>query len=488
MRQSIPSSQRRFDLPSIKDVSLNYNCRDEMIPILRALQHIYCQPELRDRLLQLVQRDVNAHTRSDRGRPGLSYWQVLVLAAVRLGGNLDYDKLQDLAENHRNLRALLGIGSWDDRTSLDWRRIRENVCLLRPETITAISEAIVAEGHRLAPEAVQKVRADAFVVETCIHYPTEASLLSDGLRKILERAVPMAEGRGLAGWRQHAHLQKRGKRLVRRIGRVAAGRSSHREKRLKALYEKLLRLVDGVVRRARNLLAELGFPAPSEAEDLFGPPSLSAFIVRTERVARTARRRVLQGERVPNSEKLFSLFEPHTQLYRRGKAGEPVQFGRLVLLYEDRAGFVVQHAVLGREETERDVVVAETRRMQQTLGGRVERLSLDRGFHSPRIQRELAQIVPTVCLPKLGARQEAEQRASASEEFLEGVQSHPGVESAIGALQSGNGLARCRDRQELGLERYVALAVLGRNLQTLGRLLIAREDPLSEAAYSRRAA
>jgi len=122
------------------------------------------------------------------------------------------------------------------------------------------------------------------------------------------------------------------------------------------------------------------------------------------------------------------------------------------------------------------------------LGGQIERGSFDRGFHSPSNQQEVSGIVTTLCLPKPGRKQSVQQQTAASAEFHAGVQHHSGVESTIGSLQSGNGLTRCRDRSETGFERYVALGVLGRNLHTLGRLLIARDNSKSPAAQSRRAA
>ena len=117
-----------------------------------------------------------------------------------------------------------------------------------------------------------------------------------------------------------------------------------------------------------------------------------------------------------------------------------------------------------------------------------ERLSFDRGFHSPENQEELSKIVPHLCLPKPGAKQSKVQLADADDEFLDAQQNHPGVESAIGALQSGNGMQRCRDRSEIGFERYVSLAILGRNLHTLGRMLISEQAPDSAAASTRRKA
>ena len=121
MRKRI-SKQTRFDCTTVENVQLNLNCRDEIIPVLRGLQHIYCDPILRNQILNLVAEAVNRETRKDRGREGLDYWQILVLASVRLGCNLDYDKLQDLAEQHRALRHIMGIGDWDEMTNLILQR------------------------------------------------------------------------------------------------------------------------------------------------------------------------------------------------------------------------------------------------------------------------------------------------------------------------------------------------------------------------------
>ena len=160
------STQQRFDCQPVQEVKLNLNCRDEIVPILRSLQHIYSQPDLCNEILELVIRDVNNTSRDDRGREGLDYWQILVLASVRLGCNLDYDKLQDLAEQHRALRQTMGIGDWEEDINFSGRRIRDNVCLLKAETIEKISHLIVGEGHRLEPEAPKRIRVDSFVAET----------------------------------------------------------------------------------------------------------------------------------------------------------------------------------------------------------------------------------------------------------------------------------------------------------------------------------
>jgi hypothetical protein len=481
--------QQRLDCPAVDQIKLNFNCRSEIIPILRALQYIYSQPQLLKTILRLVAADVNKESDPQRGREGFEYWVILVLAAVRLGCNYDYDQLQDLAENHRQLRQIMGIGQWqEEEESFNWRRIRDNICLLDPKTIEKINHVIVDAGHTLMPEAAETVRTDSFVAGTNIHYPTESSLIRDGLRKVLSLAAELAALHGLSGWRQYKHLWKNVKRLVRKIERIAARKKPGYQEELKPLYRDLLAMAATILDRTEELRNAAGKENTAEAEPATLEAQLAVFLERTRQVCGTAYRRVLQDEKVPNKEKLFSIFEPHTQLYKRGKASQPLQFGRLVLVYEDGAGFVTHYFVLPREAHDRDVVVNETRRVQKRLKGCIKRASFDRGFHTPENQEALAKIIDQPCLPKPGAQQAAQQDKDATVAFHQARQRHPGIESAIGALQSGNGLARCRDRTERGFIRYIGLGILGRNLHVLGKLLIARESPYSKAAHSQRKA
>ena len=435
MRQGF-DAQGRLDCSSVPNVQLNLDCRDEIVPILAALKHIYSQPEVRDSILDAVAEDVNGTSSANRGRKGMDYWQILVLAAVRLGCNLDYDKLQDLAEQHRALRQIMGIGDWDQQTTFDWRRIRDNITQVRPGTI--------------------------------------------------ELSVALAAVVGMSGWRQHKHLYKKAKGLARRIDRIASRKGSGYQERLKGPYRELLGLVETITARVEKLRENVRNSALSNVEVLALDGQLKGFLERTLQVSHTARRRILQGEKVPNSEKLFSIFEPHTQLYKRGKAGQPVQFGRQVLIYEDGAGFIAQAYLMPRDADDRDVVIEQTRNLQERLNGSIQRASFDRGFHSPENQRQLDLLIPHPCLPKPGVRQAAAQQAQATVEFRRSRQRHSGIESAIHGLQSGNGMARCRDRTEQGFSRYLQLGVLGRNLHVLGKILIARQDASANASRSKR--
>ncbi len=139
-----------------------------------------------------------------------------------------------------------------------------------------------------------------------------------------------------------------------------------------------------------------------------------------------------------------------------------------------------------RDAQDADVVVEQTRIVQDRHDGQIEDASFDRGFYSHDNEKQLEEIIANLCLPKKAPREFEKQKKTASVRFREARQRHPGIESAIGALQFGNGLERCRDRTEIGFERYVALGILGRNLHVLGKLLIQQQAPNTKAAESHR--
>ena len=488
MRLACP--EQRLDCLPISEVTLNVACRDEIIPILGALQHLYGDAQLRRELLGLVGKDVNKSTSHNLGRRGMNYWEIAVLAGVRLGCNLDYDKLQDLAENHRRLRQIMGIGDWQtEEVDFDWRRIEDNLLKLRPETLKKVNDLIVRAGHALEPQAIEAVRGDTFVVETNIHYPTESSLIGDGLRKVVTLAARLAGEQGLPGWRQHEHWLDKVKKLVRHIGRVSRAKNQASKARLEAGYKELLQVADELLQRARQLAATVQLPENLSVLDLaggVGVKELLHYVDLTAKVCDTAWRRVLEGEVVPHEEKIFSIFEPHTELIKRGKQPVAIQFGHNVLVIEDAVGFVVDYRVVANGVLDQDLVVPVMKNLQKRFAGRIKSASFDRAFHTLENQKELAEIVGTPCIASKGQEKGRQQQEEGTVAFRQARQHHPGVESAIGALQGGNGLKRCRDRSKAGYERYVGLGILGRNLQTLGKLLLARSEPDCQAAKTKR--
>jgi len=480
-------TQYRFDSSPIAQVQLNLECRDELIPLLAGLQYIYTDNELRRQVVKLVANDVNNDSRRDVGRPGMDDWQVVVLAAVRLGCNYDYDKLQDQVENHCSLRRIMGFCDWDFNDGFSFRRIRDTLCLLTTDTISKLNEVIVVAGQKLHGDAAGRVRADSFVVESNVHYPTESSLIWDGVRKSMGLCTELANVLGVDGWRQAKHLGRKIKNLNQSISRISSSKSPKKKAALKSQYGEILQRTKLLLERAKTLVSTAESEPSGSSAFLLGV-ELSRWISLTEQVCNTAERRVILGEQVPNCDKLFSLFETHTQLYRRGKAKTPNQFGRLVLVFEDNAGFISHYHLMGRDASDSEVVVEQTKIAQRKHKGQIASASFDRGFHSLENEKELGKLVAEACVLPRSPGQYAEKIKNESVSFRKARRRHSGVESAIGALQSGNGLKRCRDRSEVGFDRYFGLAILGRNIHTLGKLLIRSKHEKAAAGQSKREA
>jgi len=504
MRTSFPANYE-CQQPPIQDVTFDLHPRHELTPILVALQHVYQDTQLCAQILQLIQDDVNGTSNPARGRLGLSYWEIAVLAAVRLGCNLDYDALQDLATNHRKLRLVMGVGAEpaadEQPCRYNWKRIQENVILLRPETIQKLNEAIVGAGHALEPSGPEHVRSDTFVVETNIHYPTDSSLLADGLRKVLDCAGQLQTELGtelpLPGWRELPGWYQRIKQARRRVDRACRSKKASAAKQQRKAYRALYSLTERLLAQGRDLHQRVqtylaAKPAALTARVQSVCKELDEYLTKTAKVKGYSQRRVLHGEKIAVEEKIFSMFETHTQLVNHGKQPHPIQFGHPVLVCEDSLGFIINYRVVKQQEDEAEVGMDEMKVIKQRLRQRRQRkmrtASFDRGFHSPEHHQRLQQIVPTPCIAQRGQAEMVSAAVSGSAAYQEARRMHSGVESAIGALQAGNGLKRCRDRSEVGFARYVGLAILGRNLQVLGKLLLARQDEACLAARSQRKA
>jgi transposase, IS5 family len=489
MRNFFPRNYQTQTTP-INCVAFQLHCRHELIPILVALQHIYSRTDVCQTLLQFIQQDVNKSTNASRGRTGLSYWEILVFAAVRLGCDLDYDALQDLAENHRTLRLILGVA--DDplppghSAPYKWHRLRENVCCLQPATLETISQHIVSLGHELKPAAAQQVRGDAFVVDTNIHYPTEANLLGDGLRKLLDIARAVEKVLPIEGWRQQDHWRKQLKKALRYVNRAYRSKAKNAPELRRRSYEALYDLTEELLAKGQQLKTHLATSGTAANPVLHAlQQQLHQFAAMTTQVLNYSKRRVLRDEKIANSEKLFSLFEPHTQLINRGKEPHPIQFGHSLFLVEDASGFICDYRILKNTEIEEDIVVAEMAKVKERQP-QLHSASFDSGFHTPDNQQQLAAFIPVVCIPLPGAKQAKKQAEQASTAFQEARRAHPGIEALIGVLQRANGLKRCRDRSQLGYDRYVGLAILGRNLHTLGKVLLQHQHPQCLAGTTKR--
>ena len=472
--------QMTIGATAISEIEFDIYSRHELVPILMALQHLYVnRRSCIEEICSLIKDDVIKDQNEKLGCTGLSYWETLVLAAARLGSDLDLDQLQDLADNHQKLRQMLQLGQFDVKR-YPRSTIHDNLTKLSAETIDKISQIVVGEGHRFRPNAVSKVRGDTFLVQKNIHYPTDANLLFDGIRKTIELSVKLAQDHGIVGWRQHDYLLRKIKRTKRRIEKVARSKQKNRDTKLKKFYKELLDRISNIVERSLNTIST--FYAiknqSNEPVSVFWTRVISElqyFIAGTEYMYELAKRRVLQDEKIPNPEKVFSLFEPDTELINRGKMPHPIEFGHRVLVMQDSAGFIVHSQVLGIGVTDEKVLVDVMKKLQERFIGKISFASFDKGFWTPDNLAELSKTVRVACLPKKGKRSTADAEREGSKAFGRARKWHAGIESAIHALGSGNGLIVCRDKGVDGYNRYVALAVLGRNLHNLGNILIERE-------------
>jgi len=477
MREKI-KKQMTFGMTPIKSIEFNIYSRHEIIPILVALQHCYVfEKQIIHKCLNLIHQDIISNQSENLGCAGLTYWEILVLASVRLGCKLDYDALQDLADNHIKLRQMLKVDDKFDEKNFPRSTIHDNLSLLTEKTLNEISNLIIGVGHRFIPEAIKQLRGDSFVTKKDIHYPTDSNLPFDGIRKIIDLSVKISSEHGILGWRQHSYLLKKLKKIKRSIEKVARSRAKGREAQLLALYEKLIKEIRRLINRSLDTIKTFQDMKRASKEKISRywdgvVSNLFFFIAGTEYVCDLAERRMIKGENIPNSEKVFSLFEPDTELINRGKKPYPYEFGHRVLIIEDSAGLIVHSHVMGMGVTDEKVLVDVMQKLQKQYNDKIISASFDKGFWSPENLKKLSEIVDIPCLPKKGKRSGIDAEREGSKEFGTSRKRHPGVESAIHALMAGNGLDKCKDRGYDGYKRYVALGVLGRNLHTLGRILI----------------
>ena len=483
MRQVI-DPQLQFGEQDISAIRLDAKSRDDIPQLLRGLQHIYVTAELRAQVFAILAEvlapsgDDAGTVSPDTGRPGMAQWKILVLGTLRLGLNADYDRICELANQHTTIRQMLGHSGWAEAGEYNLQTLKDNLRLFTPEILDRINQVVVRAGHQLvkkSPDDRLAARCDSFVVETDVHYPTDCNLLFDAVRKAVETCAELCAAEGLSEWRQSAYNIRQLKRAYRRVQQLKRSSAKDPEKRaarqaeIAEAHRDYLALAEQFLQRARNTRARL-FTIHRLPAALLG--ALDDYMAHGERQCDQIRRRVLLGERIPHAEKAFSIFEPHTEWISKGKAGVPVELGLRVAVVEDQHRFILHHQVM--EHTTDDEVavplVTETcARFPETTSA-----SMDKGFHSPANQRTLAALVPFPVLPKKGKCSAAEAAREGDPEFIRLRRRHSAVESAINALEV-HGLDRCRDHGIAGFKRYVALAVVARNIQRLGAILQAEE-------------
>ena len=476
--RKVMKAQMRLGEVDVSNVRIDPKSRDDIPRVLMGIKAVYADPPARRELFDVLMKAVPEGVDAGNGRPGMDLWQIFVLAAVRLGCDMDYDRLHSMANSHKEIRRMMGLSWWEeDDVQFNLRTIKENVSLLTPEVLDRINEIIVKSGHRLLGKKKEadelRVKTDSFPVKTDVHYPTDVNLLFDAARKTIELTMDLSALGGAGGWRQGARLIAKLKKGLRRIEnfKKAAAKSekkkANREKQLKKRCRAYLEDAMRIVERAEETLAGLSAEARLENELIIG--EIEGYIAHARRQADQTRRRVFAGEKIPHAEKVFSIFEPHTEMIIKGKAGVEFELGLNVCVVKDQHGFTLHHRVM-EHETDDQVAVAVLEEAKKKFPG-INAASFDRGFYAPENKEKLSRMVDKLCMPRKGRPAPEESEAG----FIAARRAHSAVESAINELEH-RGLDLCPDSGPDGFKRYVALAVVAGNLHTLGSLFFKKEN------------
>ena len=455
--REVHRSQFQLGQVPIEKIWINPKSRDDIPAVLKGLQHIWNDEELRARLFALLNEHVLPEADRTVGRPGMALWQIVVLGVLKQGLGCDFDRLHDLTNHHETIRAFLGHGDFGDKTRYEYQTVVDNVSLLTPELLSAVGRLVVESGHQVAKKKrgePLRGRCDSFVVETDVHYPTDVSLLRETGRAAEQYAV--------GGWRQWRHLCREVKKRFNQVR--STRRAKHHPERVEAYVERCRVLVE----RAEATLDALRATGVGE----LSCRSIEGLVAHARRQIDQVERRLLRGETIPHQEKVFSIFEEHTRWISKGKAGTPVELGVPVALIEDQYGFILHHEVLWEGE-DVDVAVPMVRQAQ-ALYPQLRACSFDRGFHSPDNRVRLDTLLDVNALPGRGYLSRADREREAEESFVTARRAHPAIESAINGLEH-RGLDRVRSHGAEGFARTVALSVLAANLHRIGLILQKRE-------------
>ncbi len=479
--RNVFSPQMSIGQRDIADIKIDVSSRDDIPTILLGLQHIYTNVPLREAVFKILEEVAPTKTDGEetkvvsinKGRPGMDQWSILVLGSLRVGLNADYDRILELANQHNTLREILGLGCFDSDKRYRLQTLKDNIKLFTPVIMERISTEVIKAGHQLLDldiHALIRGRCDSFVLKTNVHFPTDISLLFDATRVMIRICVKWDKQHALPGWRQHQHNLRQFKNLYRKLQKLKHSTSKNEDiKAAKALevkqaYQDYIVLAEFYLERVKEGIQTLKNDHKI-AEVLL--TDLHTFSLHAERQINQIRRRAIHEEKIPHGEKVFSLFQSHTEWISKGKAGVPVELGLRVCIMEDNHGFILHSQVM--QKTTDDKVAVSMIKATKAKFPRFNACSFDKGFHSPANQTDLKALIEQVVLPKKGKLSKADQEREYALEFKQAKKKHSAVESAINALEV-HGLDKCLDHGIDGFERYVSLAVLSRNIQKLGTL------------------
>ena len=434
-------------------------------------------------MIEQVRRDLTRGLKkAETGRNGLTPQQVLRSLVLMRVKNWNYRELRERIADGCTLRQFTDFYCLPvprhDAFNRGFNR-------LTPATLKAINDLMVQAAVGLGLEDGQKLRVDTTVVQTDIHHPTDNTLLWDVVRvvtRLIGRLAAALGRRRIKGFRDRTRSARRRMQEIQRMT------SRQRQQQQTGRYRELIGIAEEVIESARTALRQTrkarGTDMISELAIAETRKEIEHFCSLGDRVVNQSRRRVLDGEQVPTAEKLYSIFEPHTDLIKRGKVQSPIEFGHKVFLAESARGLITQYDVLDGNPIDEQHVVISLVRHRQTFGDVPKLYGSDRGFFSEKNVMSCKQEgVKVVCIPQRGGIKAPEREAyEKSREFKDGQRFRAGIEGRISVLFRGRGMKRCLAEGRERFELWVAAAVLANNLMKIASLLAERSSRRRKAA------
>lgn len=337
-----------------------------------------------------------------------------------------------------------------------------------------INQLIVEAGHSLLKKKEEeelRLKTDSYVLETNVHFPTDLNLLWDSSRKCLDMIKVLKKETQLGGWRKIKHIRKTIKSIFRATShQVFKGKKEALKKQSVKIY---LQHAEELGHRCQAILnSNIEVASPAAIIALTGLQHYKNYMVKHIDLVR---RRLLEGEVIPATDKIYSIFEPHTEWVTKGKLNKRVELGHLLLLTTDQHHFIVDYKIMEGEKDASQVAPLIERLQRKFKDKKIYSHSFDKGFYSKDNLQALQQsAIHEVVMPKKGKLNKEEKQRESRREFKKLRYAHSAVESNINMLEH-HGLNHCADKGLHGYKRYTGLSILAYNLHLLGNCLIEKE-------------
>ncbi len=477
MRTKFERNPDLFTL-SISSAKFPNNCRDEAPKLLKGLQAIFMNEEINVLVFSLLSKKINPQQEKliKSGRKGMGLWEILVLAVMRQGLNANYDRMHYLANSDLVMRTVMGVETESRQNKKEYglTTIKDNLALLDEQTIEQINDIVIGFGHKLLKkkeEELLQIKADSFPVGANVHFPTDLNLLWDSARKCIDIAEWFKNNEGLTGWRKSKLWKRDIKSIFRASSKASSSGGKNKQERMVCVVNNYLKLCSQLEIKVTRLLNQTKCYTTSLA--LAKNIQLVYFHQMLVKHIHLVQRRIIDAEIIPSSEKLYSIFETHSEWLSKGKKFTPVEIGHNVLIATDQFHFIVHYQVL-EKQTDSQVTQGLATILVNKFPDCIQSLSLDKGFYSKQNRDFVQNLIPDCIMPKKGKRNKIETQQEHQQSFVKLRHAHSAVESNINQLEH-NGLRRCPDRGIKNFKRYAALSVLAYNLHKLGEYLSKRQ-------------